>query len=127
MGGSVDYGQMLPAQLRIYRATGRTEEARQLADRHFERLRNLVAGGYEEVVPPWPALAGLAANEGRREEAVDALRKAMAQSPLPFDFWPQLPWFKSLEGYPPYDELLRERARRVAEARAELERLDPAS
>ena len=125
MGGSVDWGQMLPAQLRIYRATGREREAQELAASHFERLRKLLAEPGPAAEKPWPALAGLAASEGRREEAVAALREAMAQSPVPFDFWPQLPWFTSLQGYPPYDEILRERARRAAEARTELERLDP--
>jgi len=127
MGGSVDLGQMLPAQLRIYRATGRGTEAQRLAEQQFTRLRKQIADAdSEEGPPPWAALAGLAANEGRREEAVEALREAMAHSPLPYDFRPELPWFRSLEGYAPYDELIRERERRIEGIRVELESLDPA-
>jgi hypothetical protein len=64
--------------------------------------------------------ASLAANEGLQAEAVRALRAAMRCADLPYGFWPQLPWFRSLEGYAPYDELLRERERRVARLRTEL-------
>ena len=49
----------------------------------------------------WLEYASLAANEGLKDEAVDALG-----------------------GYPAYDELLRERERRVARIRSELERLE---
>ena len=58
------------------------------------------------------------------DEAVDALRGAFRCGDLPWAFEPGLPWFRSLEGYPPYDELLRERDRRIARTRAALEQLD---
>ena len=68
--------------------------------------------------------AGVAANEGLKDEAVDALRGAMRCADLPYGFRPQLPWFQSLEGYAPYDELLRERERRVERIRTEMLRLE---
>ena len=126
LGGSVEWGQMLPAQLRIYRATGRVSEATALVEQHLGRLRKTLRDPSEVDEKPWSALAGIAANEGLREEAVEALREAMKRAPLPFDFRPELPWFRSLEGYPPYDEILRERARRIAGIRAEMDRLEPA-
>ncbi|HSN72715.1 MAG TPA: hypothetical protein VLT59_14460 [Steroidobacteraceae bacterium] len=55
-----------------------------------------------------------------KPEAVEALNGAMGCGILPYAFQPQLPWFRSLEGYAPYDELLRERATRVETIRAEL-------
>ncbi len=64
--------------------------------------------------------AAIFAGEGLKDEAVQALRRALECADLPFGFWPRLPWFKALEGYPPYDELLRERERRVAAIRAQL-------
>ena len=45
---------------------------------------------------------------------------------LPFGFWPQLPWFRQLEGYAPYDALLREREARIVQLRGELLAIDPA-
>jgi hypothetical protein len=72
----------------------------------------------------WTEYASLAAHEGLKDEAVDALRGALRCGDLPWAFEPGLPWFRSLEGYPPYDELLRERERRVARIRAELDQLD---
>jgi hypothetical protein len=69
-------------------------------------------------------VASLAANEGQREEAVGLLHEAMSCGDLPYAFQPQFPWFKSLHGYPPYEELLRERERRLEQVRAELEQLE---
>jgi hypothetical protein len=68
--------------------------------------------------------AALAANEGLKVEAVTALKDAMRCGDLPFSFQPELPWFRSLEGYPPYDELVRERDRRITAIRAEMSRLE---
>ena len=64
--------------------------------------------------------ASLAANEGQRAEATDALKGAMSCGDLPYGFQPQLPWFRSMKGYAPYDALLRERERRIEKIRPEL-------
>ena len=53
-----------------------------------------------------------------------ALSLAMRCGDLPFGFWPELPWFRSLAGYAPYDELVRERQRRVETVRKELLELE---
>ena len=68
--------------------------------------------------------AALAANEGHKDEVVQAMQTAMRCGDLPFGFWPQLPWFKSLEGYAPYEALLKERAARIERVRAELTKLE---
>ena len=68
----------------------------------------------------WMRFASLAANEGQRAEAADALKGAMSCGDLPYGFQPQLPWFRSMKGYAPYDALLRERERRIEKIRAEL-------
>jgi len=117
------------AQLRIYRAMGRKDEAaRRARDLLARRRAELRAAGQpchyaEEAESPVRA-ASLFAGEELRQEAVDALRRAMHCSDVPFGFLPQLPWFKALEGYPPYDELLREYEKRVTAVRAELTALD---
>ena len=74
----------------------------------------------------WLEYASLAANEGLKDEAVEALEGALRCGELPWAFEPALPWFRDLEGHPPYDELLRERERRVARIRATLEQLEAA-
>ena len=123
------------ARVRIYRATGREAEARRLADERLQALRaerrttgtactmSVFASGSRGT---WLEYASLAANEGLRDEAMDALAGALRCGELPWAFEPGLPWFRSLEGHPPYDELLRERERRVTRIRSELERLDAA-
>jgi hypothetical protein len=75
--------------------------------------------------PTW--YAGLAANEGLKDEAVAALTLAMRCGDMPFGFWPQLPWFRSLEGYEPYDALLKERQARVERIRGELLEMEAAA
>ena len=75
---------------------------------------------WKRLTPGWMRYASLAANEGFKDEAVDALEGALRCGELPPGFQPQFPWFRSLEGYPPYDALLKERNRRVAEIRAQL-------
>jgi len=126
-GGDAAFGLMETVQVRIYRATGRHEDAARVAADTLARLRAAAKAvadscSWDRMVmePSWVRLASLAANEGLRDEAVDALRNAMRCGDLPAAFQPQLPWFRALEGYPPYDELLRERARRIERTRAEL-------
>jgi len=113
------------ARVRILRATGRDAEAGRIARETLDGLRKeqreqLTTCNWDGWVP----YAGLAANEGLRDEAVEALQVAMRCGELPYAFQPQLPWFRSLEGFPPYDRLLLERGRRVERARAELLRLE---
>ncbi|MFO1393081.1 MAG: tetratricopeptide repeat protein [Steroidobacteraceae bacterium] len=126
LGGDTLIGLIEPAELRIYRGTGLEQEARHRAHELLALLRaeRPAAASTCEWLG-WMRYAGIAANEGLKSEAVDALRNAMRCSDLPFGFRPQLPWFKSLEGYRPYDELVLERERRVDRIRAELIALDP--
>jgi TolB-like protein len=125
LGASLAWGQMDTAIVRILRATGRGAEADRRAAEALKRLQPPHASDDEPC--HWSlwesgpvAYAGLAANEGLKSEAVRALRLAMLCGDLPFGFWPHLAWFKSLEGYAPYDELLRERSQRIESLRAEL-------
>ena len=55
---------------------------------------------------------------------MDALTALFDQYPLVNLFYPQLPWFKSLEGYPAYDRLMAERRRRIDKAHAEMLQLE---
>jgi hypothetical protein len=64
--------------------------------------------------------AAIAAVMGKREPAVKSLQKAMAKVPIPDQFYPQLPWFKSLEGTAGYAELLAELERRRATILAQI-------
>ncbi len=133
LGTDTTYGLMDTVRVRIYRATGRDNEARQLAEVRLQALRkqrrnsgtNCAMSVFGEGSRgTWLEYASLAAQEGLKDEAVDALRGALRCGDLPWAFEPGLPWFRSLEGYPPYDELLRERERRVERIRATLEQLD---
>jgi TolB-like protein/tetratricopeptide (TPR) repeat protein len=108
--------QLLPALLRIYRNTGRADEANAIARRYLEKLRRDPDAGLD--------LAALAANEGLQDEAVRALESLFERYPLVDFFYPQLPWFKSLEGHPRYDRLLPERSRRIDAARKEMLQLE---
>jgi tetratricopeptide (TPR) repeat protein len=112
----IDGGQLLPAVLRIYRATGRHKEADQMAQRYFKIFR----GDPQAAID----LAALAANEGDKSEAVRALKSEFDRAPLVFMFHPQLLWFRSLEGFAAYDQLLAERKRRVDQAHAEMRQLE---
>jgi TolB-like protein/Flp pilus assembly protein TadD len=111
--------QLLPAILRIYRATGRGKEADTMAQHYFEMLRGNPDVAFD--------LAALAANEGHRDEAVRALKEAFEQAPLIIFFQPALPWFRSLEGHPGYEEILAERSRRIEKAHAEMLRIEAAA
>jgi TolB-like protein len=125
LGNDRHLGLMDTAIVRIYRGTGREAEASRMAAEALERLRPPEDVGDEPCTPQlWEtapvAYASLAANEGLKEEAVRALRLAMNCGDVPFGFWPQLPWFRDLAGYRPYDELVAERERRIEQIRAEL-------
>jgi TolB-like protein/tetratricopeptide (TPR) repeat protein len=118
--GLLGQSQLLPAMLRIYRATGRSAEANALAQQYLTRLR------HQQNENPFSRLdlAALAANEGLKDEAVDALSTLFDHYPLVDFFSPRLPWFRSLERHPGYDRLMAERSRRVDKARAEMLRLE---
>ena len=129
LGGDSHWGLMETAQVRIYRGTGRAEMAGRFARERLDQLRKEWRAADKKC--DWLGwmqapmrYASLAANEGLKEEAVRALQAAMRCGDMPFGFWPQLPWFRSLEGYAPYDELLRERARRIERIRNELLQLE---
>jgi adenylate cyclase len=129
LGGDTDWGLMETAKVRILRETGRKDDADRFAANLLARLRSDQRRSrgrcdYTSFPDSPMRLASLAANEGLKDEAVTALMLAMHCGDLPFSFWPPLPWFRSLEGYGPYDELVRERERRIAKARAELLRLE---
>ena len=135
LGTDTTYGLMDTARVRIYRATGRNTEAGRLAEERLQALRaQRSATGTtctmsvftEGSRGTWLEYASLAANEGLKDEAVEALEGALRCGELPWAFEPALPWFRDLEGHPPYDELLRERERRVARIRATLEQLEAA-
>jgi adenylate cyclase len=117
--------QALPALLRTWRATGRSAEADRLARDTLvryrrERPRDPRAAPYDL----WVRDAALAANEGLKDEAVELLQQAMLAADVPMDFAPELPWFRSLEGHPKYDALLRELRARIAHAREGMLALD---
>ena len=130
MGGDNTYGLFETAQARIYRATGREADADRLVMGVLGRLRSestsLGAGCALDGRPyaGWMRHASLAANEGLKDEAVEALKGAMRCGDLPPTFQPQLPWFRQLDGYPPYEALKRERERRIERISAELIRIE---
>jgi TolB-like protein len=111
----LDGRQALPVVLRIYRATGRTQEADAMADKYFKFLQK----------QPSLDLAVLAANEGRKSLAVDTLRVVVSTMHDLRMFEPSFPWFKSLEGESGYDEVLAMREQRMSRIRDELLRLEP--
>ncbi len=116
--GLIGSSQLLPAMLRIYRATGRGTEADALAQQYLTKLRP-DENPYSKL-----DLAALAANEGLKDEAVATLTALFEQYPLVEWFFPQLPWFTSLEGHPGYDQLMAERKRRIDKAHAEMLQLE---
>ncbi|MFO1393080.1 MAG: hypothetical protein U1F09_04860 [Steroidobacteraceae bacterium] len=124
LGGDARQGLIEAAQIRILRGTGRSAEADRLARTLLGELRKQRASRTARCWAPdeddTMRLAAVAAGEGLNDEAVAALRDALRCGDLPFGFEPALPWFKSLEGYPPYDALLLERSQRVARARGEM-------
>jgi tetratricopeptide (TPR) repeat protein len=121
LGASIVTFQALPAMLRVYRASGRAAEADELAQRYLARWRSERPQDPDEWdAASWTDLAALAASEGHRDEAVEALRQAMNQADLPYLFRPALPWFRDLEGHPGYDALVRERSERIARIKTEM-------
>jgi TolB-like protein len=133
MGMDAVYGLMETAQARIYRETGRGPEADRLATELLEGFRTerkAVGKGCtlgDRRYSGWMRHASLAANEGLKDEAVDALRGALRCGELPPGFLPQLPWFRALDGFAPYEELKREREARIARIRPELLRIEAES
>jgi serine/threonine-protein kinase len=122
LGTSLSDGA-LPAVVRIYNADGREQDAQAMVARFGERLRNELAGRTPEAAQN-VLLAGIATAEGKRALAVRHLQAAMKQVPLPDLFYPQLPWFKSLEGEPGYAEVVAEVERRRTEIRAGIAALE---
>jgi len=116
LGTALLVRQLLPAVLRTYRATGRGAEADELAGRYLAQLRQDPGDHFD--------LGVLAANEGHKDEAVRALQEAFRRRPIGWFFYPQLPWFRELEGHPGYDRLLAEYQRQVREVHAELLRIE---
>jgi hypothetical protein len=133
MGGDANYGLMETAQVRILRATGRKADADRLVSELLQTMRaeREAAGASCEsqgrTFAGWMRHASLAANEGLKDEAVDALAGAMRCGELPPAFLPQLPWFRQLDGHPPYEALKRERERRIERIRAELIKIETES
>jgi TolB-like protein/tetratricopeptide (TPR) repeat protein len=128
LGGDTNWGQMETIKLLIYRGTGRKVEADRLASQWLPQMRaqwrkSQKTCDWDGFMSAPMRYAALAASEGLRDEAVKALQTAMRCGDLPFGFFPQLPWFKNLEGYAPYDALLQQRAARVEGIRVELDRL----
>jgi adenylate cyclase len=130
LGGDATYGLMETAQVRIYRESGRKSEADEIVSDLLKRLRTERKAVGEGCVlegdryANWMRYASLAANEGLKEEAVDALGGAMRCGELPPVFLPQLPWFRALDGYAPYEALKREREARIERIRPELLRIE---
>ena len=125
MGSSLELGA-LPALVRLYLAEGREADAQDLTRKFHDWFRTERKG-----VPGQAAdnvlLAGSAIVSGERAAAVRYLEAAMKQVPIPFLFYPQLPWFKSLEGEPGYAEVVAELERRRADILAEITALEAAS
>jgi hypothetical protein len=133
MGGDAYYGLMETAQARIYRATGRDDAAGRLVGELMPRMRaeaRAVGTGCKlegRLYDGWMRYASLAANEGLKDEAVGALKGAMRCGDLPPAFQPQLPWFRQLDGYAPYEAVKRERERRIERISAELIKIETES
>jgi tetratricopeptide (TPR) repeat protein len=121
-GSALNIGA-LPSVVHIYRVTGREGEAKEL----IARFR------YQLQLEPEPAradvsrqvlLAEIAIASGERAQAVRFLREAMQQVSIPDRFFPELPWYRSLEGEPGYHELVTEFRSRQATLRAEMAAID---
>jgi TolB-like protein/tetratricopeptide (TPR) repeat protein len=119
MGASIVVFQALPAMLRVYRETGRAAEADALAQKYLDKWRAARPSdpGMQWL---WTDLAALAASEGHEDEAVELLRIDVNTNKVAPLFRPNLPWFRSLEGHPGYDALVREKAERLAKYRSEM-------
>ena len=122
MGTSLIMGA-LPAVMSIYQADGREHEAQALLARFQERLRKKL-GKRTPDAGQNVLLAEVAIAAGQRAKAVRHLREAMKQVPVPDRFYPELPWFKSLEGEPGYAQVVQELEKRRAAIRAQIAALD---
>ncbi len=100
---------LLPALVLVYRATGRDGEVPGMVKRYVAELRDVDDVG---IAVADVRAAAIDAVLGRREPAVKSLQKAMAKVPIPDQFYPQLPWFKSLEGTTGYAQVVAELERR---------------
>ena len=125
MGSSLELGA-LPALVRLYRAEGREADAAALNNKFREWFRTERKGAAGDAADN-VLLAGSAIVSGERAAAVRYLQAAMKQVPIPNLFYPQLPWFKSLEGEPGYADVVAELERRRAEILAEIAVLEAAS
>jgi hypothetical protein len=79
-----------------------------VAEQRLHLLDSLEANPFYRGRVDWYR-AEIVAEMGRKEEAVAALRKAMAHG-VYFDFnmeWHADPWFSNLHGYPPFQALLK--------------------
>jgi serine/threonine-protein kinase len=124
-GSALNIGA-LPAVAHIYRVTGRAHEADELIARFRAQSRK---DALPETADPSPnmLLVELAVAAGDRREAVRQLRELMQRLPLPDRFFPELPWYRGLEGEPGYDELVAELRLRRTNFRAEMAALDAAA
>jgi TolB-like protein len=130
IGGDPDWGFGLKnaAKVLTLRATDRTAEATALARERIEALQK-ERREYDDSCA-WDgrmALASLLAVVDRRDEAVEELKSALRCGELPYGFQPQLPWFRLLDGLPAYDDLKRERERRIDRLRGELIEMERAA
>ena len=124
MGSSMERGAV-PALMRLYLAEGRESEAKELAAR-FRQFLKTPRRAWAYPATDEVLLAGVAAAEGEHAAAVRHLRKAMDTVPIPEFFYPQLPWFRSLEGEPGYAEVVEELERRRTSILADLGALEQA-
>lgn len=122
MGASLDQGA-LPAVVRIYQATGRGDEARALVAHFQEQLRKEKDAG-RTAVEQRVLLAEVAMAAGQRAEAVRHLQAAMKLVPVPPRVFPQLPWYRDLEGAPGYSELVAELEQRRSAIRDQFAAID---
>ena len=129
LGSDAHWGLMETAQVRIYRGTDRAEMARRFARERLDQLREEWRAADKKCnwlgwMQAPMRYASLAANErpeggGRaRPASRDALRGSAVR------VLPATTLLRSPKGYAPYDELLRERARRIERIRAELLQLE---
>ena len=117
--GLIGQSQLLPAMLRIYRATGRGTEADALAQQYLTKLRRELRR--DENPFSKLDLAALAANEGLKDEAVATLTALFEQYPLSSSgSSPAALVSGASKGHAGYDELMAERKRRVDKAHAEM-------
>ena len=109
------------ASVLVLRANGRAAEAEtraraSLAALEEDRQRHGDGCGWQGRIQR----ASLLAVTGKRDEAVADLQFAMRCGELPYGFQPGLSMFRLLDGMPAYEELKRERERRIVRLRDDL-------